>query len=1263
MQFITQKTGLDAIIKPASDKNVNYNSLRRGIVILERKKVFLESYKVLPNNSFVFVLKVASQYSYNKYDVNIKIVDDSVTATCNCLYNYGGMCKHIVASLFYINLKIKNGDIKLNAQQSDFSINFAGNLYEIIKYWAGDSNKVKQYSKELGNIELKTRKNGITKLLVPGNSKKYTVEFIGRKNSQNLHTSCNCKEETFSLCSHKIKALLYLYDKYGNDALQESFDWSKEKTEILASYGYAPDDDYQGIIEFNFFGFQLQYVKSGGLISKYQIDNITTPIYDKFLPVKNNKTGEHSYIAIAIQKTGVIPLIDLFFFTATKYKTSNKIRKVTKILNKFSNFGSYFNNENTESKDLYYWFASEMAPNVFLNKLRHVNDSLVNTQAENNLDDSITFLLDNIPFLREIAHKYIPQVKELCMNLADKGIYFSPGKYDFIYSINEMEPVSISNQPLKAKLTVNQDKANFIITLDYYQGKHLVEPNFRMTNFPWLVYLDETGEYATWENPASFILAVLTFLQSPSAKIYIPLNEKKRFTSFIQQFQNQIEINMKNIEIKEKDTIAPKFCIKLSEMDEFLLFFPLAVYEKEEIVLNGEKEYYFEENNGISKINRDSAREKEVYEFISNLHPNFSPFNHQDFFFLNANDVMKNFWFLDFYQQCKKQGIEVYGFEKLEKIKYNPNKPTVNYSVESGIDWFDVNMEVSFGDQKISLKDIRKSVLKKDNVVKLGDGSLGILPGEWIQKWLTALKFGKLEDENTIKLSGLHFMLVENLYSKLDDEEQRKEIIEKRKKLQDFNKIEKVQPPKELKATLRSYQKDGINWLNFLYNFGWGGCLADDMGLGKTLQVLALFLKIKQKNKRKKNVNLVVAPTTLIFNWQQEIEKFCPSLKTYIHWGAARNKETKEWKKYDIILTSYGTLTNDIDYIRKFKFNIAVLDESQAIKNPSSLRFKAVCLLKANLRLSLTGTPIENNTVELFAQMQYLNPGYLGTLNFFRKEFSNAIDKQKDKKQARELSKMIRPFILRRKKEEVAKELPEKTENILYCNMDEQQKKVYEYFKDEIRNMLLTKIDEQGMDKARFNVLEGLLKLRQICDSPALLNTKEDYGKDSVKVDELTRHIKNKTGKHKILIFSQFLGMLKLIREELEKENIPYAYLDGSTKDRGQQVEKFQKNEECRAFLLSIKAGGFGLNLTKADYVYIMDPWWNPAVETQAIDRAHRIGQEKHVFAYKMVCKDTIEEKILQLQEKKQQLASDIISTDKGFVSTLSKEDIRELLK
>jgi SNF2 family DNA or RNA helicase len=716
----------------------------------------------------------------------------------------------------------------------------------------------------------------------------------------------------------------------------------------------------------------------------------------------------------------------------------------------------------------------------------------------------------------------------------------------------------------------------------------------------------------------------------------------------------------KTVKIVEEDV---KFSINLSEMGEFLLFYPLARYGETEIIAKGEnEEYYCEKNGEIISIKRDIEAEQEFFATVTEMHERFSPFNQQDFFYLGVEDVMKKYWFLDFFQQCEQHNIEVFGFENLTKIKYNPHKISSNYTVSSGIDWFDVDMNISYGNQKVALADIRKAVLKKQNMVRLGDGSLGVIPKDWIEQWAMALKIGKIEGDS-IKLSNLHFLLIDNLYAKIDNEEQQKALKAKKEKLHNFKKLKKVKVPQGINATLRSYQKEGLNWLCFLKDFGWGGCLADDMGLGKTIQVLSFFMHLKEKNKRKNHLFLVVAPTTLLFNWQKEIEKFCPEMSYFVHWGNNRVFNKKEWKNYDVILTTYGTLANDIDDVRKVSFDVAVLDESQAIKNPNSMRFKASCLINAKLRLVMTGTPIENNTVELFAQMQFLNPGYLGSLKFFKDEFANAIDKNKDAGQARTLSQMIKPFILRRKKEEVAKDLPEKTEMVLYCEMDEQQKKVYDYFKDEIRTDLLGQIEEEGLNKSRFKVLEGLLRLRQICDSAALLNTKEDYGADSVKVDELIRHVKEKTGQHKILVFSQFLGMLSLVKDRLEQFNIKYAYIDGKTKDREAEVEKFQELPEYRVFLLSIKAGGFGLNLTAADYVYILDPWWNPAVEAQAIDRAHRIGQEKHLFAYKMVCKDTIEEKIIELQNKKKHIADEIISTDQGFVKNLTKEDIRNLLE
>ncbi|RZM17780.1 MAG: DEAD/DEAH box helicase, partial [Pedobacter sp.] len=465
----------------------------------------------------------------------------------------------------------------------------------------------------------------------------------------------------------------------------------------------------------------------------------------------------------------------------------------------------------------------------------------------------------------------------------------------------------------------------------------------------------------------------------------------------------------------------------------------------------------------------------------------------------------------------------------------------------------------------------------------------------------------------------------------------------------------------ELAHILRPYQVSGFQWLNYLNEVGWGGILADDMGLGKTVQALSMLNHYRQENGELKAI--VICPTTLIYNWQNEVKKFTPELTYHIHHGNARTRSVEELSKYNVIITTYGTLRSDIQVLLKIFFDYVVLDESQAIKNPSSKVTKAASLLTAKNRLCMSGTPLQNNTFDIFAQMNFLNPGLLGTMEFFRNEFATPIDKFGEQEQKDHLRKLLYPFILRRTKEQVAKDLPDKTETILFCEMEKEQRKIYDAYRNSYRDKILGTISEQGIDKSQLTILQGLMKLRQICDSPAILNEEDKYPNHSIKLDELAREIAENIGEHKALIFSQFLGMLGLIREKLKEQGIQYEYFDGSTSatDREKAIQNFQNNDDCRVFLISLKAGGVGLNLTAADYVYIVDPWWNPAVEQQAIDRTHRIGQTKNIFAYRMICIDTIEDKILQLQEKKKILARELISDDTGFVKSLTKADVEYL--
>ena len=514
---------------------------------------------------------------------------------------------------------------------------------------------------------------------------------------------------------------------------------------------------------------------------------------------------------------------------------------------------------------------------------------------------------------------------------------------------------------------------------------------------------------------------------------------------------------------------------------------------------------------------------------------------------------------------------------------------------------------------------------------------------------------------NSLKLSRYHLSVVDELYENRDENELVVELEEKYQRLREFDKINDVEPPEHLQHVLRPYQVAGYQWLNYLHEINWGGILADDMGLGKTVQALSFLEKYRSRHGKLKA--LVVCPTTLIYNWENEIKKFTPSLSYHIHHGGQRSRSKDELMNYEVTITTYGTLRSDIKLFVSIEFDYIILDESQAIKNPSSKVTRAASLLNAKHRLCMSGTPLQNNTFDIFAQMNFLNPGLLGTMEFFRQEFSIPIDKFGEEDRKEHLRKILYPFILRRTKEQVAKDLPEKQEMVLFCEMEDEQRKIYDAYRNDYRNQILGTIESQGIQRSQLTILQGLMKLRQICDSPAILNEAEKFENHSIKLEELTREITENIGTHKALIFSQFLGMLALIKRKLTELGVKFEYFDGSTSapDREKAIQSFQNDESIRVFLISLKAGGVGLNLTAADYVYIVDPWWNPAVEQQAIDRTHRIGQTKNIFAYRMICKDTIEDKILQLQEKKRSLAKELIADDATFVKSLTKEDVEYL--
>lgn len=581
---------------------------------------------------------------------------------------------------------------------------------------------------------------------------------------------------------------------------------------------------------------------------------------------------------------------------------------------------------------------------------------------------------------------------------------------------------------------------------------------------------------------------------------------------------------------------------------------------------------------------------------------------------------------------------------------------SVKFNVRSGIDWFELTADVDFNGKKAHFPELLAALSRGDQTIRLDDGSLGILPEEWLEQYGILAGLGTL-DEDGLKFSTSQLGLIDALLAAQEFVDVDERFLDLRAKLASFDGISPRREPTNFHGELRPYQREGLGWLHFLQDYGFGGCLADDMGLGKTVQMLALFQERKQ-SRGKTLPSLVVVPKSLMFNWIQEIEKFAPEL-TYLEYiGPERASVAPRIPQTDLVLTTYGTLRRDIVELKEYEFDYAVLDEAQTIKNAASQAAKAARLLRAAHRVALSGTPIENHLGDLWSIFEFLNPGMLGRSSLFKTHASEAANESS----RRIISGGVRPFVLRRTKGQVAKELPDKFEETIYCQMGERQKQLYAEMRDYYRDSLLGLVKKQGMGKSRMHVLEALLRLRQAACHPALLD-KGNQDDPFAKLDVLCPQLEELIDEgHKSLVFSQFTSMLAIVKRHLDRRNIRYAYLDGQTRKRKQVVEQFQTDPETKVFLISLKAGGLGLNLTEAEYVFLLDPWWNPAVEAQAIDRAHRVGQTRQVFAYRLICRDTVEEKILELQKQKRELADAILESDGAPLTDLTTEDLELLL-
>ncbi|MBO9619452.1 MAG: DEAD/DEAH box helicase [Niabella sp.] len=738
-------------------------------------------------------------------------------------------------------------------------------------------------------------------------------------------------------------------------------------------------------------------------------------------------------------------------------------------------------------------------------------------------------------------------------------------------------------------------------------------------------------------------------------------NDQNQLGRILDALQDKYPVNRNELEHKETIEVLPQPRVLLSELnDSFLMLTPQWLYDGWLVEGDWETETTIHQKDTALVISRNKAAEEELTTLLTSLHPKFAD-QKRGYYYLSFAEAQKRQWFPKAYHQLLTSGIELAGMDLLKHFRYSQHLPETHLepAKEDGRA-ITYNITVRFGKESLSITELQKVLWAGQTAVLLKDGSLGLLNTDWMQQYATLIKHGKVNKQQLVVSRWLQLSLQ---VSEQPDPTADGEVTSWWQRWQHWQQGKAVYPvPASIQATLRPYQQKGYEWFCLMAAAGAGGCLADDMGLGKTLQSICFITKIVEEHPGAQA--LVVCPASLIYNWEQELKKFAPHVSIAVYHGAQRTSTAIDDPSVQVFITSYGTLRAAEERFAVIPYKVVFIDESHNIKNPAAKITRAVGNLRGDLFFALSGTPVVNNTFDLYAQLNTVLPGLFGSREFFKREYADPIDRYADEVKQQQLQKLIAPFVLRRTKEQVATDLPEKTETILWCDMGESQRAAYEDIKEQIRGEVFSDIKANGIAKSKLNVLQGILKLRQICNSPQLVEEAAAFSSDSVKMNILFDELEQILSQHKVLVFSQFTRMLDLLAETCDQKNIPYFHFDGQTPpaQRARMVEDFQQpDNKTNLFLISLKAGNAGLTLTAADYVFLFDPWWNEAVQQQAINRTHRIGQQKNVFAYKMICRNSIEEKILKLQERKQHLASDLISADEGFIKGLSQEDVEWL--
>ncbi|HVM87439.1 MAG TPA: SNF2-related protein [Puia sp.] len=1231
--------------------------IRRGKKIHAIGYVELIEYDEL-FESVAFRVKDDSYSTY--YKVHISKFKDAkaLSVRCSCPYNLGDICRHEAAALIQLqelldrNL-LKAEEVFYDQEHTVVKLKFI-DLKTLRLLCSAqtyiDAEKYLQNHK--ASVEF--AKDEIVKASVNIDGKIYKV-IIRKNEERNFDTSSNYEDEAHPLCLPKVIVFLQLLHAYGPHYFDSIRNWDKEKNKLLEAYGYSLNDDLT-----NKFEFTYKDGKPFLRVLDTSIKRIVQPVSSK--PKQIVSVAETKLEMDEEPKAGVSKRLGIVFnFNNTNYpgftldavsgesndEQTSYVSKVEKIdLTKFVDIDSF----NETDKQLISALRKMQEPEItrYLNRnspFSGIWENIIHQEDEGLPEETKSLMV-------EYLH---PKLQKLFSETGNNSfIFFLNGHKAF--KTENLQPIGMAQLKIEPYFKVAQQNDFVEISCFTKIYGQTVDINANQCNSTALFFYNHN--LYLWNKPHDIML-VEKF--SGKKKFQIGKTDwPKQLKEFVLPLTKEYHVEFENGLVKEVKDGEPEKKLVLQEKGDYLVFQPLFVYKGFETKPGGKEELVVPDNDKVMVVRRNKAVELEFINKLKALHSQFIQPEGSYSLALKGSDVLKNNWFFLFVDAMQEMKVPVYGYDALKNFRFNTAKPQTKIHISRSTDWFDAKVDIVFGDQKVTIADVKKALANRQQFVPLNDGTLGVLPEEWIKKYSLLFRVGEGKS-NQLRLSKYHMSVIDELYENRNEEELVIKLEEKYEQLREFNRIKEIDPPEHLQHILRPYQVHGFHWLNYLHEIGWGGILADDMGLGKTIEALSFLHYYKHAHGSLRA--MVVCPTTLMFNWENEIRKFTPALSYYIHHGGERARNNQALNEYDIIITTYGTLRSDIKLLVEIPFDYVVLDESQAIKNPASKVTRAACVLQAKHRLCMSGTPLQNNTFDIFAQMNFLNPGMLGSIEFFRQEFAVPIDKFGEQDRKDHLRKLLYPFILRRTKEQVAKDLPEKTETILFCEMEDEQRKIYDAYRNDYRDKILGTIESQGIQKSQLTILQGLMKLRQICDSPAILNETDKYPNHSIKLEELAREITENIGDHKALIFSQFLGMLALIRHKLKELDVKFEYFDGSTsaQERERAIQSFQNDHECRVFLISLKAGGVGLNLTAADYVYIVDPWWNPAVEQQAIDRTHRIGQTKNIFAYRMICKDTIEDKIIQLQEKKRVLAKDLITDDEGFVKALTRQDVEYL--